>query len=134
VSNPVPDGWLVPGSPQLLEAHDQFVSNAEDEPRPIATVADFWTWTFSDSRDNALCGVLAELIVGSALGATATRRKGWDNYDLLSPEGVRLEAKASGKSASVAAGRAFPADDRPRRSAFVGRQHEHIRGGCGGSG
>lgn len=84
-----PDGWLTPPPPQLLEASDRF-SDGE------LTVADFWTWAFSDLRDNAARGVLAEFIVGTALGSTSTRRKAWDNYDLLTPDGIRVEVKASG--------------------------------------
>jgi hypothetical protein len=84
-----PDGWLTPAPPQLLRAADTFSDGSH-------TVADFWTWAFSDLRDNSLRGALAEFIVGTALGATATPRKAWDNYDLLTPDGVKVEVKASG--------------------------------------
>jgi hypothetical protein len=53
-------------------------------------------WAFSDLRDNTVRGVLAEFIVDAALGRTATRRKGWDNYDVQSDSGVKVEVKASG--------------------------------------
>ena len=84
-----PDGWLVPAPPQLLEPDDAF--HGLD-----AAVSDFWRWAFSDLRDNTVRGVLAEFIVAAALGRTATRRKGWDNYDVQSDSGVKVEVKASG--------------------------------------
>ena len=84
-----PDGWLVPAPPQLLEPDDAF--HGLD-----AVVSDFWRWAFSDLRDNTVRGVLAEFIVAAALGRTATRRKGWDNYDVQSDSGVKVEVKASG--------------------------------------
>jgi hypothetical protein len=40
--------------------------------------------------------VLAEFLVAEQLGLTGTRRKGWDNYDLLTKSGLRVEVKASG--------------------------------------
>lgn len=85
----VPEGWLVPAPPQLLEATDGFAGLD-------ATVLDFWVWAYSDLRDNTNRGVLAEFLVAAALGRTGTRRKGWDNYDVLTDSGVRVEVKASG--------------------------------------
>jgi hypothetical protein len=40
--------------------------------------------------------VLAEFLVAAALGRTETRRKGWDNFDVRTDSGVRVEVKASG--------------------------------------
>jgi hypothetical protein len=84
-----PEGWLVPAPPRLLEGADRFAGLD-------ATVLDFWRWAFSDLRDNTVRGVLAEFFVAAALGRTDTRRKGWDNYDVLTGSGVRVEVKASG--------------------------------------
>lgn len=89
MSSQPPDGWLIPASPQLLEGADGF--------RGLdATVVDFWRWAFSDLRDNTIRGVLAEFLVASALGLTEMRRKGWDNFDVLTQSGIRVEVKASG--------------------------------------
>jgi hypothetical protein len=79
----------VPAVPQLLEGTDRFAG-------VDATVVDFWRWAFSDLRDNTVRGVLAEFLVAAALGRTETRRKGWDNYDVLTNSGIRVEVKASG--------------------------------------
>jgi hypothetical protein len=84
-----PAGWLRPAPPQALEGADRFAG-------ADATMLDFWRWTFSDLRDNTQRGVLAEFRVALALGRTETRRKAWDNYDVSSGSGLRVEVKASG--------------------------------------
>jgi hypothetical protein len=85
----VPDGWLVPGPPQALEPDDRFTG-------VDASVVDFWRWAFSDLRDNTVRGVLAEFLVAAAVGRTTERRKSWDNYDVRTASGLRVEVKASG--------------------------------------
>jgi hypothetical protein len=84
-----PEGWLVPAPAQELEGTDHFAG-------ADATVLDFWRWAYSDLRDNTHRGVLAEFLVALALGRAGTRRKGWDNYDVVTNSGVRVEVKASG--------------------------------------
>jgi len=56
---------------------------------------DFWQWAFSDFMSNALRGVLAEYIVGSALNCTNSPRAEWDAYDLKTADGTRIEVKSS---------------------------------------
>lgn len=56
---------------------------------------DFWQWAYSDHLSNANRGVLAEYIVGCALGALGRPRVEWDAYDLLTPVGVKVEVKSS---------------------------------------
>jgi hypothetical protein len=64
-------------------------------------VLDFWSWAFSDLRQNNVRGHLAEYIVGLALGVPLTVRSSWDDYDLLVPAGtvartpVRLQVKSA---------------------------------------
>jgi hypothetical protein len=66
-----------------------------------AHVLDFWSWAFSDLRQNSVRGHLAEYIVGLALGVRLTVRSAWDDYDLLVPAGtvargpVRLQVKSA---------------------------------------
>lgn len=56
----------------------------------------FWRWGYSQTVDNTLRGVLAEYIVGLALGVVDGRgRTEWDAFDLVSPEGIRVEVKSS---------------------------------------
>lgn len=55
----------------------------------------FWQWSSSNLLDNALRGVLAEYIVGTALNATDGVRVEWDAYDFHIPDGPRVEVKSS---------------------------------------
>lgn len=56
----------------------------------------FWRWACSDLIGNAQRGILAEYIVGLALGCVADGvRVEWDASDLLTRGGVRVEVKSS---------------------------------------
>ncbi|AZZ79865.1 hypothetical protein C5O27_01105 [Gordonia alkanivorans] len=62
-----------------------------------ATLGDFWSWSASDLLSNSLRGQLAEYIVGFALDclrADESRRE-WDAFDLVTPNGVRVEVKST---------------------------------------
>jgi hypothetical protein len=58
-------------------------------------LADFWRWAFSDVTTNTTRGILAEFIVGSALGIPLTLRDPWAEHDLVTPSGLRIEVKSS---------------------------------------
>lgn len=63
-------------------------------PLPLRLL-DFWAWSGSDLVNNAWRGVLAEFLVGSALGCVAgTTRVEWDGCDFRF-EGIRVEVKSS---------------------------------------
>jgi hypothetical protein len=64
-------------------------------PPTHISAPDFWQWAHSDHLSNANRGVLAEYIVGLAVGATAKPRVEWDKYDLVTPSGVSIEVKSS---------------------------------------
>lgn len=56
----------------------------------------FWRWAYSQTLDNTLRGVLAEYIVGLALGGPDREAcVEWDPYDLTSPDGVTVEVKST---------------------------------------
>ena len=55
----------------------------------------YWRWTASDLLNNTSRGNLAEFIIGQALGVPAPVRATWDDYDLLTEDGVRIEVKSS---------------------------------------
>ena len=57
---------------------------------------EFWEWAYSDFLSNTQRGVLAEFIVGKALGCLNGKRREWDAYDLVTNEGVKIEVKAAG--------------------------------------
>ena len=54
----------------------------------------FWQWSSSDLVGNALRGILAEYIVASAVGSISGVRKEWESFDVLSPEGIKIEVKS----------------------------------------
>lgn len=59
-----------------------------------ARVVDFWRFAMSDLRMNNVRGYLAEYLVARAVGAAGTRIE-WDAYDVLAPDGTRIEVKSS---------------------------------------
>lgn len=59
------------------------------------TLADFWQWAFSDLCDDDLKGIFAEWLVHKLLGIPSPRRVSWANSDVVTPNGVRLEVKAT---------------------------------------
>ncbi len=63
------------------------------------TVADFWSWAYSDLLDNAQRGAMAEFLVYSSLNGNALprtqARTNWLPYDATSPSGRRIEVKSA---------------------------------------
>ena len=60
------------------------------------SLLEFWRWSSSDLLSNALRGVLAEFIVGTALDAHRQGvRSEWDPYDLTTPQGISVEVKSA---------------------------------------
>ncbi len=59
------------------------------------TLLDFWRWSTSDLVGNALRGILAEFIVASALNLSQEARVEWEAFDLITPEGLKLEVKSA---------------------------------------
>ncbi len=55
----------------------------------------FWQWAYSDIEVNILRGILAEYIVSLAAGCEQTTRVEWNAYDLITPEGIKIEVKSS---------------------------------------
>jgi hypothetical protein len=63
---------------------------------PVGTeVLDFWRWAVSDLAGNNLRGHLAEFIVAKALGLPTVVRAEWDECDLVTEEGIRVEVKSA---------------------------------------
>ena len=81
------DGWLVPSPARMLSGGEIFTGLD-------ATVLDFWRWAFSDLRDNATRGILAEFLVARAVGDARDLRIGWANFDALADD-ARIEVKCS---------------------------------------
>lgn len=55
----------------------------------------FWRWSVSDIASNATRGILAEFIVAQALGIEIDVRNEWDDYDLTTKDGIKIEVKSS---------------------------------------
>ena len=59
------------------------------------TLQNFWSWAFSDLVSNTERGKLAEYLVATAIGCDRQVSQTWESYDLLSPEGIKIEVKTS---------------------------------------
>lgn len=60
------------------------------------SLIDFWRWSVSDLMSNATRGILAEFIVGTAVGIESMGlRDEWDAFDLITNEGIKIEVKSS---------------------------------------
>lgn len=80
--------WLQPAPVEALGADDRFTGLD-------ATVADFWSWAFSDLRANTTRACSPSSSSPKAVGATQPVREAWDNYDVLAPDDTRIEVKSS---------------------------------------
>lgn len=56
---------------------------------------DFWSWNQSDLIENRTRGILAEFIVKKALKIEFEKRIEWDNFDLITNNGKKLEIKSA---------------------------------------
>lgn len=57
---------------------------------------DFWKWSASDLVSNTTRGRLAEFIVAMTLGVDIKIvRDEWQAYDLITPEGIKVEVKSA---------------------------------------
>ena len=58
-------------------------------------ILDFWQWSASNLLNNTQRGILAEHLVAEATGSDQGVRSNWENFDLETSEGIRLEVKSS---------------------------------------
>lgn len=58
-------------------------------------LSNFWSWNQSNLIENRTRGILAEFIVKEALEIKSDSRVEWDNFDLVSNAGKKLEIKSS---------------------------------------
>jgi hypothetical protein len=63
---------------------------------PGVTVRDFWAWALGDLRLNANRGMLAQFLTAKAVGDPRPRDDGWGDFDVLTPDGIKVEVKSSG--------------------------------------
>ena len=60
-----------------------------------AHLVDFWRWAYSDLMGNTERGKLAEYIVSLAMHCANGVSEGWRAFDVLTPEGIKIEVKTS---------------------------------------
>lgn len=59
------------------------------------SIVDFWAWSQSDLVENRNRGILAEFLVMKALGIQRPTRLEWDEVDLVTDKGLRIEVKSA---------------------------------------
>ncbi len=89
---------------------DAFVTGGEATRHSVGA---FWAWAHSDLLANTQRAIVAEYIVGIALGDVATTRPEWRGWDLELPEAgrdrpIRVEIKATAPIQSWAQPRLSP--------------------------
>ena len=68
---------------------------------PSLTRTAFHQWAYGDFLSNLVRGHLAEYLVALAVGAEGSRVE-WDPWDVVTPDGVKIEVKATGEVQSWA--------------------------------
>ena len=81
---------LIPSKKTHLEPDETFTLSGVSSG---VTVKDFWQWAFSDLQQNNIRGILAEFIIAKALNINLGMRKSWDDYDLVTSDGIKIEVK-----------------------------------------
>ena len=62
----------------------------------VFDVTDFWEWYISDLSENTTRGGLGEFLVARALGVHREQRAEWENYDVVTNDGTKIEVKTTG--------------------------------------
>ena len=82
--------------PKGLRSGDEPFTNGQNPLPSKVTVLDFWKWSASDLLSNIQRGVVAEFLVGHALGVVQDSiRTEWDTYDLRTKAGDKIEVKSA---------------------------------------
>ncbi|WP_291861309.1 hypothetical protein [Marinilabilia sp.] len=57
---------------------------------------EFWQYAYSNFLDNRNRAALGEYIVAKAVGVSRSPESSWESFDILSPEGIKIEVKTAG--------------------------------------
>jgi hypothetical protein len=96
---------------------DGFVSperffNTSGSPATLSgktrTALDFWKWAYSDLMQNITRGYVAQYIVAWSLGIDGRPNEPWLPFDLLAPNGKRIEVKSTAKVQAWESERTIP--------------------------
>jgi len=82
---------IKPTPKKFISPESQFVNGCETAG---FSVGSFWQWAYSDLQQNNIRGILAEFIVAKALNIPLSVRDTWDDYDLITPDGIKIEIKS----------------------------------------
>lgn len=83
---------LLNRKPTRKNGDEKFV--CENETLPY-NLQDLWCWCSSDLLTHSMRGILAEFITATALNVEINEpRDPWSSYDLVTPEGVKVEVKS----------------------------------------
>lgn len=66
-----------------------------DDEKLDFKLVDFWKWNQSDLIENRNRGILAEFIVRQALNIKSPTRLEWNEYDLETSDGLKIEVKSA---------------------------------------
>ncbi|MFG2915598.1 hypothetical protein ACGF0D_22270 [Kitasatospora sp. NPDC048298] len=84
----VPEDWHTPAELTPFQGGETFLGT------DAGTVLEFWRYAMPDLRTNTTRGLLAEFLVHRAVGAVR-RNAEWESFDVLAPNGLRIEVKTS---------------------------------------
>jgi len=59
------------------------------------SIKDFWSWAQSNLIENRTRGILAEFIIKKALNINSKTRIEWDDFDLITNKGNKIEVKSA---------------------------------------
>ena len=83
----------------MYTGNEKFIFKDKDLGK---TMLNFWSWAYSDLNRNVNRGAFAEFVVREAMNTQCRNapprtdfRVSMDAYDLLSPDGIRVEVKSS---------------------------------------
>ena len=85
------DQYLYPAIRTVRRNGEERFINSETD----ACLSDFWAWAYSDLNGNTERSKIAEYIVSLAMCCADGVSEGWGAFDILSPEGIRIEVKSS---------------------------------------
>jgi hypothetical protein len=91
-----PSQDVAKSAPDMFVACEVELLTGAEQVLPGVSVRDFWAWALGDLRLNSTRGMLAQFLVAKALGDPRLRDDGWGNFDVLTPEGIKVEVKSSG--------------------------------------
>ena len=81
--------------PESNERHRN-IDNSTIGGFPDPAVGEFWIWFRNSLDEGWMRGVVGEYWVAKALGLIDEPREAWKKWDLETPNGIKVEVKASG--------------------------------------